>query len=224
MFRRFYFSNEFSKEYFKSSYYELLLSTLLPSIFFHLNASIILNFVFEYEFDLSLYAALTENLSESLQRDYQSAIKVAIAYNIILWAVASLAGFYLKKLVRLRKWDRKYKLLRFKNEWHYLVTGEILDFPNVPGEASIVDFVWVDLMVQANEGTVLYTGILNDYVLSKENGLDRIYLTEVVRRYLSDDFNEERKEYEIPGNFMVFPFDKVLNMNLTYYEIEEDDL
>ena len=97
-----------------------------------------------------------------------------------------------------------------------------MDFPHVPGEASVVDFVWVDLMVQVNEGTIIYTGVLNDYVLSKENGLDRIYLSEVVRRYLGDDHNKKRLEYEMPGNFMVFPFDKVLNMNLTYYQIEED--
>ena len=112
--------------------------------------------------------------------------------------------------------------MRFKNEWHYLVTGEILDFPHVPGEANTVDFVWVDLMVQTQEGTLLYTGVLNDYILSKENGLDRIYLSEVVRRYLTDDYNKDRQEYEMPGNFMVFPFDKVLNMNITYYQIEEE--
>lgn len=222
LFRRFYFTGEFSKEYFKSSYFELLLSTFLPAIFFHLTGGFLLYVLFSHEFDYSLFIDLTEKKILKINSLQKVSLSKAIFYNIINCTTASLLGFYLKKIVRDNKLDRKYKLLRFKNEWHYLVTGEILDFPNVPGEASTVDFVWVDLMVETKEGTIIYTGVLSDYILSKENGLDRIYLSEVIRRYLIDDYNTKRKEYEMPGNFMVFSFDKILNMNLTYYQIEEE--
>lgn len=224
LFRRFYFTAEFSKEYFKSSYFELLLSTFLPATLFHLLGGTIIYVFFGYEFDYSLFIELTEKKVSAISLIQKSSIFKAIIYNLVICVLASILGYRLKQLIRKYKLDRKYKLLRYKNEWHYLVTGEILDFPNVPGEASTVDFVWVDLLVQTTEGTIIYTGVLSDYVLSKENGLDRIYLGEVVRRYLSDDGNKKRKEYAMPGNFMVFPFGNVINMNLTYYQIEDDDI
>ncbi len=121
--------------------------------------------------------------------------------------------------MRQLKWDRTIKLFRFQNEWHYLFSGEILDFPKIPGKGSDIDFTYVDALVETEEGTVIYKGVLQDYILSKDGGVDRIYLTDVKRRFLKDD-NEQGKEYQLPGKFFIIPFSKILNLHLTYYAVD----
>lgn len=43
------------------------------------------------------------------------------------------------------------------------------------------------MAVEAKDGTLLYSGYLDKYVLTKDEKLDRIYLTAVRRRKLADD-------------------------------------
>jgi len=161
-----------------------------------------------------------------------SSINNIIAYNLYLWISSAVLGYSIKRIVRELKLDRKWKLLRFQNEWHYLITGEILDFPKILGEASDIDIVSVDAMVETNNGTIIYSGIIQDYLLSKQGGLELIYLTEVTRRYLkSDNLNNADTKgnsmqdgyYYIPGDFVVLPYKDIKNINISYYSIEEDE-
>ena len=86
-------------------------------------------------------------------------------------------------------------------------------------------------LVKSDQGTIIYTGILADYVLSKDGGIDRIYLTNVKRRYLRDDklnqphSNDDGDEryYYLPGQFFIVPYSQVINLHITYYKIEVTD-
>lgn len=152
-FIRFCYSEEFSKQYFKSTYFELLLSTLFPSIILHLLGLFIIEKYFGYKLDFKTVLILLLDV-DSLVDKFEaikiviSSINNIIAYNLYLWMSSAVLGYSVKKIVRKLKLDRKRKLLRFQNEWHYLITGEILDFPKILGEANDIDFVSVDAMVE----------------------------------------------------------------------------
>jgi len=141
-------------------------------------------------------------------------------------------GFLSKWVVRKLKLDRKIKLFRFQNEWHYIFSGEILDFPKVSGEADDIDCSYVDALVRTDEGTVIYSGLLTDYILTKEGGIDRIYLSSVKRRFLKDDIlngpesqteqkpedPDDKRYYYLPGQFFIIPYNMVINLHITYYK------
>jgi len=131
-------------------------------------------------------------------------------------------GFLSKAFVRRQRIDRKYRIFRFQNEWHYLFSAEILDFPDFAGKTEDVDMIYIDALVDCDEGSILYSGVLAEYILSKDGGLDRIFLSDTRRRYLKNDSTEGSKYYEMPGDLFVIPYGKIINLHLTYYSVEVD--
>lgn len=94
-------------------------------------------------------------------------------------------GLNEQKLVLLLR----YSVFRIYNEWEIYFDGHILDIPDQKAthrQAQIVER-GVDVMVQTTEGCFLYVGLLEKYVISKDEKLDRIYLSSVRRRKLADD-------------------------------------
>jgi hypothetical protein len=71
----------------------------------------------------------------------------------------------IKMFVRRIKLDRKVKLFRFRNYWYYVFSGEILDFPYIKGKASNISFAYIDIMVNVNNQTIIYTGLYYDHVM-----------------------------------------------------------
>lgn len=132
-----------------------------------------------------------------------------------------------RELVEHFDLDIRVRWLRFNNEWYYLLSGRILNFPDWYGsEAGKVAKVQVDVVVETKEGSVLYCGLLDEFYLSKD-GLDRICLSQTFRRRLDQDApNQTEKQidrqfdgryYKMPGDLFVIPYSQIRNINLTYY-------
>jgi hypothetical protein len=236
LFRRFYYTEEFSKEYFKQSVTDLIFSSIVPGFLLHF-----LGYLFflkgRTEIDVVTVGTLLSGTSdpakvtEAFKAIYFKAPHI-ISYFVGVCIVGMFAGLLAKLVVRNLKLDRKYKLFRFQNEWHYIFSGEILDFPKVPGQADEVDFSYVDALVRTDEGTVIYSGLLAEYILSKDGGIDRLYLTEVKRRFLKDDIipnggvpenpeaaDQDKRYYYLPGQFFIIPYSHVINLHITYYKV-----
>jgi hypothetical protein len=222
VFRRFYYTEEFSKEYFKESIPSFFLSVAVPSTVIN-----ILGWQIGktwYRFDTTTLGILfsgtddPSKIKEAFDSLYNY-ISPILWYFLLLCVLAFIFGSLSKAIVRNSKLDRRFKLFRYQNEWHYIFSGEILDFPKVSGEARDIDFTFIDALVDTDEGTIIYKGVLEDYILSKDGGMDRIVLTDVKRRFFKDDGKEERN-YTLPGQFLVIPFSKILNIHLTYYNVE----
>jgi len=236
LFRRFYYTEEFSKEYFKQTVTDLIFSSIVPGFLLHF-----LGYLFflkgRTEIDVVTVGTLLSGTSdpakvtEAFKAIYLKAPHI-ISYFVGVCAVGMLAGLLAKLVVRNFKLDRKYKLFRFQNEWHYIFSGEILDFPKVPGKADEVDFSYIDVLVKTDEGTVIYSGLLAEYILSKDGGIDRLYLTEVKRRFLKDDIvpaadltksseatDQDKRYYYLPGQFFIIPYSHVINLHITYYKV-----
>lgn len=231
LFRRFYYTGEFSKQYFKQNFTDLVFPTLIPSLLFHALGIFLIShspFTSNYVVDVGVISGLIsgvanyEQVNRALLNIYTYSGPI-LAYFLTISLISGVTGFLVKVLVRNLKLDRRQKIFRFQNEWHYIFSGEILDFPRVPGKAEDLDFTYVDALVKSDEGTIIYSGLLTEYVLSKEGGIDRLYLTDVKRRYLKNDEREkpgENKYYYMPGQFFVLPFQHVINLHITYYTVE----
>nr|WP_299168757.1 hypothetical protein [uncultured Allomuricauda sp.] len=137
-------------------------------------------------------------------------------------------GITWKKIVRDYFLDSRFKILRFRNYWHYIFTGEILNFPNIPGDPVDASSAYLDLICTIGDQNYIYRGFLLDYQLSKEHELESLALFGVKRRKLSNDFNSNDKNlsegsdpyYTIQGQFIVFKYDEIKHINITYYNLE----
>lgn len=226
LFRRFYFSGEFSREYFKQNFSDLILPSLIISGIINTFCYTII-YVLGYHSDaVPAISTLLSGTTDSLK--ISKAINTlflnfypGLSYFLFTGLTGALSGFFAKYLIRTYKLDRKYKLFRFQNEWHYLFSGEILDFPEIQGNARIVEFTFVDALVNTSEGSVIYSGYLSSYVLSSSTGIDRIYLSDARRRYLKNDNKQEVDEryYELPGDFFVLFASEIINLHVSYYSI-----
>ena len=226
IFRRFYYTEEFSKEYFKQSYVDLFFSSFLPSAIIHLLGITIVQIIgYEVKVDTLAILLSGNDNPDSITRAFSSITAegtLITIYFTILAIVSACLGYLSKVLVRTYKLDRRYKLFRFQNEWHYFFTGEILDFPRVLGKSENISIRFVDVLVNTAEGSVIYIGILADYVLSKEGGLDRIIIRDVKRRFLKDDGKQPNPYYYLPGEFLTIESSKIENIHITYYTVEID--
>ena len=225
LFRRFYYSGEFSKEYFKQNFTDLILPSLILSGIINTFCYTVI-YLFGYHSDaVPAIAVLLSGTTDSAR--VSSAIQTlflnlypGLSYFLFTGITGAAAGLLSKYFVRTYKLDRKYKLFRFQNEWHYLFSGEILDFPEVQGSARDVDLTYINVMVNTSEGSVIYRGYLSSYILSSSTGIDRLYLTDTKRRYLKDDGqNEETTYYRMPGEFFVVFASQIINLHISYYTI-----
>lgn len=129
VFRRFYYTEQFSKEYFKQTFWEVFLSTLIPSLIIQIIWFFLVQ-LFGYKVDLLIIGnLLSENPQPSTFENLQNNSLEILVYHLTIFTFSSLTGYYLKYFIRNNKLDRKYKLLRFKNNWHYILSGEFFDFP-----------------------------------------------------------------------------------------------
>lgn len=224
VFRRFYYTGEFSQQYFKSEPFQVFSVAIIPAFIFQCLCILFFNCVCKWNINFETFAALITGEKQELMSAIISAgkeIDKILIYNFNLWVWAALLGFGSKVLVRKLKWDRKYRILRFQNNWHYILRGEIVDFPETiqPSQADAIDFSVIDVLVETDDGTFIYSGILDDYHLNRESsGLEYLYLTYTRRKKYG---GKAAKWKNIPGDYFIIPFEKVITLNISYYSMEE---
>lgn len=224
LFRRFYFTGEFSKQYFKATFSDLLISTILPSVLIQLASySCVMDW---YTLDTKVFSVLVSGTDDPQQINYALAnihdFKIQIVlYLVLTSSLGGLLGWISKLIVRKFKLDRRHKVFRFSNQWHYLFSGEILDYPKILGNSEDIGLRYVDILTDTQEGSVIYSGIVDEYILSKAGGMDSVYLSNVKRRYLKDDEHDSNTNpyYFLPGQFFIIPFSQIKNMHITYYSV-----
>lgn len=221
LFRRFFFYGEFSKQFNTKD-------PVLHSIFFSIIPGIViqlLGFVIYYAalgFDSSFLDIFTifrdftsdgSNGTEQVTKDFiNDHIITFFVYSLFVFSFSSLLGFLSSRIIRLRKWDKKYKLFRFKNQWYYIFSGEVLNMKKFE-EAHKVSFnknkffeqdtlmTYADILVSVsddNDRKELYTGYVVDYDLMSDDisQLDKIYLIDT-HRYKKKDRKFDKNGNEI---------------------------
>ena len=153
-------------------------------------------------------------------------------YLVSLYMASAVSGNLGHRVVRRLKLDHRTKTFRFDNYWYYMLTGEVLDFPENAGEGRRVDGVYLSGVVDHASGSYLYRGIVSDFTFDRDGGLDTIVLADAHRRRLVDDREDhgapraavgpsmpDERYYEIRGDFLVLRYSELRTLNLDYFAV-----
>jgi hypothetical protein len=233
IFRFSYLQGTYAKLNFKVSAIEEIFWALVPALFFQILAVLFVERIMSIPVRLDVvYHLITANAAVDFQI-IDRGLMPFLFYNAMLIVVSVVSGVTVRFFIRIFRMDLKWQFLRFGNEWYYLLSGEMsAEFRNSKSKPDLL--IQVDTLINSSEGNMIYSGTLENYFLSKENGLDRIYLSNVYRRKLKDDLSNDEpnvgyldrhldsRYYSMPGDLFVLTYDKIINLNITYYRVEEN--
>jgi len=236
LFLRFYFTGEFSKQFTtRVPIARVAFYALIPGFIIQALGLSIYNCIDDQFTILNALEIFTDlmhssgDFSEETQHFLNERLHTYIIYTSTTCSSAYLFGVLLHLIVRKYELDIKYKVLRFRNHWYYVFSGDIQHFEkfrmasknlskihNEEDRGIMMSFA--DILVSNNGKTDKYSGYVVDYELDAKDiqKLDKIYLLEV-QKYVYR--NPERTEYElknIPGDLFVIDNSQVININLTY--------
>lgn len=231
-FRRLYFSAEFSKQYVKQNYLEQFIASFIPSLLFHVIWFYLIQ-IFDYQVNFKVlgYIFSSGKMDEVFNNFNHYTIEI-ITYHFTIFLFSAFIGFLSKLVVRNFKWDRKRKIFRYKNSWHYLFKGEFFDFKSAAFDleedtVEEIEFFYIDVLTEFSDTTVLYEGILVDYELSHDGGLNYLILKEAERRFVKESGNNSgisSAPYPLPGHIILIPYSSIININFSFYKLIEPEV
>jgi hypothetical protein len=142
---------------------------------------------------------------EEHSRSFTEHADAVLLYFLSLYAAAALLGAISHSLVRRTGLDRKFALLRFNNQWHYLFA----EGPNVSA-------VLVTVSCNHQDHSCLYAGMLHSYDFTSEGELQRIVLTSAARAELPAAPAAVAKFVAIQGDLFVVWCRDVNTLNIDY--------
>lgn len=222
-FNKGYYSGEFSRKYLSNDFYSLFVSTLFPSLFIYLISFPIVYFIFGYGYDIRVFLGIISSNDELVSQSIE-AVNRFIVEIIVFQLVVNLGSYFFGKVLHdiILKYslDTKVHILRFNNIWHYLITGRFLQYRDVLNIDTVqdIDLTFVDALVNINNQTFIYTGILIDYQLGKDGTLDLLIITKAQRKLVSVGNEEDYRD--IRGNYLVLKYSDLINVNLSFIQIE----
>lgn len=231
-FRRLYYSEEFSQQYFRDNFFLVFTATIVPGLVFQLLGLWIAGW-FNPVADLTVLRDLVSGApGDAAMRNLEDYLGWILLHQAFLIALAAALGYAARKVVRNNKWDRRYKLFRYRNTWHYVLKGEFFDFPRADydlAEDTVddIEVVSVTAVQDTGMGTLLYVGLLVDYELGQDGGLQTISLKSTQRRLLTEDALEGgadvpgKRFYPVKGHIMLLKYAELRNLNFTYITLEE---
>lgn len=228
---RAYYSNKFSSRNFKAEFSQLVLSILLPAIIIHvLFILIIRKLNLTYQPNLKYIGLLlTCDDAKEIKEIFSNIsnnIKYILIYQISITLFAAASGISMRFLIRILRLDRYFTLLRYPNRWHYILTGELLNVHSIISfskKQKKVKFKFIDILTETNNKTILYSGILHNYLLTKDDiGVEYIKLIYAQKKEFSTTDSNDKKP--IRGNYFIIPFKNVKNINITYYFADSNQI
>lgn len=204
IFRVSYLNIPYARKTFKSSFIDELLFSLVPALIIQVPCYSFVNYCLKGVDEKILYLLLINSDKVLANPIPDQHISLFLLYTLIVTLLAWWLGKQFRKYVKKRKLYFRMPIFRFYNDWHYIFAGLLLDAPSQPGETDDVKDVWVNAMVEMKDGSIyLYSGYLKQYILSPDEGLDRIYLTHVQRRRVLEpavpDEMQAGESFEVVG-------------------------
>jgi len=212
---------------------------LFSSLVLHVAGRAVMERVFKQDWGVEQLYLVLNGDDEPDFRLINANLDSFIFYILALCIISGVLAVLFQKLVVRQHWDEKIKVLRIYNDWDKYLSGRVLDLE----VGRDFDYVQVDVLVNADKQSILYSGILENYTLNKEQGIDRLFLSGVYRRDFDKNALEplhsdqartqyaayrvseakqfDERYYPMPGNFLVIPFGEVQNLNISYIRIKE---
>jgi hypothetical protein len=182
-------------------------------------------YVFRPEIALTLLSIEPRTQTAALQALARETPAVTLYFGSLL-AFAYLGPLGMRRLITWRRWDRVGSplsgLLRFSAApWYYLLSGA--DF----AEDECPDLIAISAIVNVSGDPFLYTGVLEDYYLDAEGQLDRLILSQVMRRPLGKDKPAGdapaagERFYAVDGDYFVLRYAEAVTLNVEYILLAE---
>ncbi len=226
--RRSYFASRFSINQFSTNILNEIVWSFIPALFIHVIAIIILEKYSNKLVNLEYVGYLVtggNNIDyiNIIFENIHSNIFAILSYNLGLTVIASVVGNLSRRTVRWLNLDIFTRILSFPNKWHYIFTGEYLNKDKGWNyNKKHVDFIVVDILMNVGGEAILYSGKFEDYYLSKtDNGLDRIIIKYPSKKKFSIEGDNDFQD--IPSDFLTIPYNNILNLNISYFEINDND-
>ncbi|ATC84171.1 MULTISPECIES: hypothetical protein [Pseudoalteromonas] len=172
-----------------------------------------------YEICLKLLTG-SKSVSESDLKIVSASIPKIILYFSSSFLLAYILGKIFQKLIFH---FNPYKSSRyaFDTPWYYELTGKLSETQNA-------ELIKLSCLVESKNISFLYYGVLEDFYLDSSGQLDRVVLSDAMRRPieldkpLSTDSSVARF-YEIKGDRLILKYEDIKNINIEYlYIIEEE--
>lgn len=249
LFRKFYFSGKFGNQFEQGNILERFLWSLFLSIICLSGVA----FIF-FLFDCYLGIKPLENINfKELTKIFQDLAKNEFPKSfteeksflnflfllVIIYLISIVLGFCTKSFVLIFSID-KLSAFKFKNSWHYL--SQPYKENGVQRKMGDVHTTFVDILVKNNSKEELYSGILKDIILDKDDKLENVILSNVykfvtveitnqdkidsIQKSIDDgenifalhrDFSDKKVfKKSIDGNLLVLSKENIININLTY--------
>jgi hypothetical protein len=190
-FRVAYLNVRYSGKTFKSTIIDETLLALAPAFIIQVCGFLFVEGVLHYSVSLStIYGLIISSASFKEFEVLRRSLGSFLLYSLVLWAASWGLGYLVRNLIRFFRLDYKYPIFRFQNSWYPILKGTIVNFPGYTHLRTSIQLVWIDVIVETKEGSYIYSGIIDDFFLSKDEGLDRIYLKNVRRRKLTNEPND----------------------------------
>ncbi len=244
IFKRFYYLGEFSKQFStKDPVYRSVLYAIIPGIIIQLIVFTGYTLCWNTNFDNYLIHEIYFNFGENveIQSEYtKEFIKTDIFYFILYqginWLFALFFAVFSFNFIRIFRLDSIFKVLRFKNQWYYIFSGEIRQwqkFKNRSGTSIAYNsglskyyLTYADIVVGSQTGTELYSGFVIDYDLNPDNidELSKVYLFDA-HRYRETRLDDKDKGFKtsgsktkvpIHGEFFVLKSNDFKSINVSY--------
>jgi hypothetical protein len=109
----------------------------------------------------------------------------------------------------------------FDTPWYYELTGKL-------SETQDAELIKLSCLVESNNTSFLYYGVLEDFYLDSNGQLNRVVLSGAMRRLIESDDSESTtppttRFYEIKGDRLILKYEDIKNINIEYlYIIEEE--
>lgn len=229
-----YSYGRFAKAGPKFSLLDGLLASAIFSLFIHAVAISCLGKEVRFDLLLKLIGGEIKDIENKITNAVLGqGLKQFALYNFCIFIIAVALGRAARFLVIRNDWHGSSEILRLNNRWWYLFNGYYLDEIEL-GQRHF-DLLFVDAVVDTNDGTLIYSGYLMDFVCTGEE-LDRIYLADTIRRELKKKavdengqelvVNEPGEPVTIPGNFFSLAYKDIKNLNLRFLSFENsiDDI
>ncbi len=174
LFRKFYFSGDFTKQFQQGNLMERLLWTLFFSTL--IITLSVLGFIFletytnlktqeyvSYENIKKLFETLSVNkLPEKTDVD-KYFYKNYVYLILIIYCISIFSGFVSYKLVRLTNLDSYIPVFRYKNYWHYLIRSKKINGQKKSNNKYL--YTNADVLIECKDKTELYSGYVQNYFI-----------------------------------------------------------
>lgn len=219
-----YLSSKYSSKFSGRNFLVELTWSVVPAIILQA-LWIMLISIFSYEIDFILLGRLIVGSPTTVDEDFLkigNQILEIFFYNISLLPFSLAMGHFTRYLIRRNRLDRIYENLKFSNKWQYLLSGEFLDFDNIPDNYFEISYTVIDVLVNTGHKNVIYIGELVDFETDRNGNLELIHIRYPMRRDLNNDEEVDTdKYYLIPSNYLIIPYKDVINLNVRLMEDKE---